>query len=75
MLYPAARGEPDVYDFILKKAKEVCDETVGTKKRFEAVEEANKKVMNKTITGNLKGGIKKSTKKAKLQAPKELEEE
>jgi hypothetical protein len=75
VLYPAARGEPDVYEHILKKAKEVCDETVGTKKRFEAVEEANKKAMNKTITGTLKGGIKKSTKKAKLQAPKEQDEE
>ncbi len=65
-----------MYEHILKKAREVCEETVGIKKRFENTEETNKKVMNKTITGSLKGGFKgKAAKKAKLTVPKEEDEE
>ena len=35
MLYPVVEEENEKYELILRKAREVCEETIGHKKRFE----------------------------------------
>ena len=49
MLYPVVEEENEKYELILRKAREVCEETIGHKKRFETQDDKGK--LGKTHAG------------------------